>query len=172
VKVLNIEDLEFKVYDLRDCEFDYRNSIFKQNQNLIILSVKLKLQKGDQEESEKKVREIVLARKEKQPMGFPSAGSFFRNPKTGDKNLIKQFETDTGQKARSGQIPAAWLIDEAGLKGKKIGGAMVSEKQANFIVNAGNATAENVVMLAAIIKTRVRNKFGIQLEEEVQMAGF
>ena len=105
-------------------------------------------------------------------MDFSSAGSFFKNPVTKDKNLIKQFETDTGQKVRDDKIPAPWLIEEAGLKGKKIGGAMVSEKHANFIVNTGDATAENVIMLAAIIKTKVRNKFGIQLEEEVQMVGF
>jgi UDP-N-acetylmuramate dehydrogenase len=111
-------------------------------------------------------------RKEKQPMEFPSPGRFFKNPLIKDKNLIKQFETDTGQKMRDSKIPAPWLIEEAGMKGKKIGGAMVSEKHANFIVNTEGATAEDVIMLAAVIKTRVRNKFGIQLQEEVQMAGF
>ena len=105
-------------------------------------------------------------------MEFPSPGSFFKNPEAKDKNLIGQFETDTGQKIRDDKIPASWLIEEAGLKGKKIGGAMVSEKHANFIVNTGNTTAEDVITLAAVIKSKVRNKFGIQLEEEVQMVGF
>lgn len=172
VKVLDVDDLQLKNYDSGMCGYEYRNSVFKQNPNLIILSANLKLKKGDKEKSQKIVKEILAKRKEKQPMEFPSPGSFFKNPIVEDKNLIKQFETDTGQKIRDGKIPAPWLIEEAGLKGKKIGGAMVSEKHANFIVNTGNATAENVIMLAAIIKTKVRNKFGIQLQEEVQMVGF
>jgi UDP-N-acetylmuramate dehydrogenase len=165
-----------------DCQFAYRDSIFKQNPNLIIISVILKLKKGNRAESERKVKEILEKRRKNQP-DFPSPGSFFKNPETEDKNLIKQFETDTGKKITNHpsaykysngkiKIPAPWLIEEAGLKGKKIGGAMVSDKHANFIVNTGDATAENVVMLAAIIKTRVRNKFGIQLKEEVEMVGF
>ena len=156
----------------KDCKFAYRDSIFKHNSNLIILSATLKLKKGDKAESEKKIKEILALRREKQPMDFPSPGSFFKNPIMKDKKLIKQFETDTGQKIKDNKIPAPWLIEEAGLKGKKIGEAMVSEKHANFIVNMGNATAEDVIMLAAIIKTKVRNKFGIQLQEEVQMVGF
>jgi UDP-N-acetylmuramate dehydrogenase len=171
-----------QAFPSRDCKFEYRNSFFKQNPNLIILSVNLKLKKGDKEKSQKLVKEILAKRKEKQPMEFPSPGSFFKNPSVKDKKLIQQFETDTllrqgsggqaGQKIRDEKLPAPWLIEEAGLKGKKIGGAMVSEKHANFIVNTGDATAENVIMLAAIIKTKVRNKFGIQLQEEVQMVGF
>jgi UDP-N-acetylmuramate dehydrogenase len=161
-----------QAFESKDCKFGYRDSIFKQNPNLIILAVKLKLKKSDKAESEKKIKEILTLRKEKQPMEFPSPGSFFKNPVIEDKNLIQQFETDSGAKLRDDKIPAPWLIEEAGLKGKKIGGAMVSEKHANFIVNTGNATAEDVIMLAAIIKTRVRNKFGIQLQEEVQMVGF
>jgi UDP-N-acetylmuramate dehydrogenase len=171
-RVLNIDGLEIGNYSAKECEFEYRDSIFKKNPNLIILSVVFKLKEGDKEESEKKIKEILEARQAKQPYDFPSPGSFFKNPVAKDEKLIKQFEADTGKKIRDGKIPAPWLIEEAGLKGKKIGGAMVSEKHANFIVNTGDATAENVVMLAAIIKTRVRNEFGIQLQEEVQMVGF
>jgi UDP-N-acetylmuramate dehydrogenase len=170
-------------YKLRECKFSYRDSIFKQNPNLIILSVKLALKKGKKKESEKKIKEILVQRKEKQPMDFPSSGSFFANPATRDQKVINDFEKDTGLKTKENKnlyqdtgseikIPVAWLIEECGLKGKKIGGAMVSEKHANFILNTGNATAENFVMLAAIIKTKVRNKFGVQLQEEVQMIGF
>jgi len=180
VRALEISSFKFKIsnqfqvsnFKNQDCKFDYRNSIFKQNPNLIILSVILELKKGNKAESEKKIRDIILMRKEKQPMGFPSAGSFFKNPETDSQDLIRQFETDAGQKTGDSKIPAVWLIDEAGLKGEKIGGAMVSEKQANFIVNTGGATAEDIITLAAVIKTRVRDKFGIQLEEEVQMVGF
>ena len=155
-----------------DCQFSYRNSIFKHNPNLIILSATLKLKKGNKVESEKKIKEILAMRKEKQPMEFPSPGSFFKNPITKDKKLIRQFEIDTGKKLKDNKIPAGYLIDQLDLRGKRIGGAMVSEKHANFIVNTSNANAENVIMLTAIIKTKVRNKFGIQLQEEVQMVGF
>ena len=183
VKVLDKKDLRFKIYDLKKCDFEYRNSIFKRNSNLVILSVSLKLKKGKKEESEKRVKEILAQRKEKQPMDFPSSGSFFANPTIKDQKVISEFERETNTKVKDNKnlyqnsgsevkIPAAYLIEEAGLKGKKIGGAQVSEKHANFLVNAGNAKAEDFIILAAVIKTRVRNKFGIQLREEVQMVGF
>ena len=118
------------------------------------------------------MEEILARRKITQPADFPSPGSFFKNPLVKNKKIQKQFELDTGKKLKDEKIPAAYLIDEAGLKGKKIGGAMVSEEHANFIVNIKKATAEDVVILAAIVKARVRDKFGIQLHEEVQYVGF
>jgi UDP-N-acetylmuramate dehydrogenase len=172
ISVLDGKDLRFKAYNLRKCKFEYRNSIFKQNPNLIILSVKLKLKKGDKAKSQERIKEILAKRKEKQPMDFPSPGSFFKNPVVKNKKLIREFEIDTGQKIKDKKIPAPYLIERAELKGKKIGGAMVSEKHANFIVNTGKATADNVLTLVAMAKTRVRNKYGIQLEEEVQYVGF
>ena len=198
IRVLDISNFQFPIsnkipspksqsrvkdYKFKDCKFSYRNSIFKQNSNLIILSVELKLKKGNRKESEKLMKEILAKRKVNQPADFPSPGSFFKNPAVKDKKLISEFEKDTGLKIKENKslyhnagleikIPAGYLIDQLDLRGKKIGGAMVSEEHANFIVNTGNATAENVIMLAAIIKTKVRNKFGIQLQEEVQMVGF
>ena len=70
------------------------------------------------------------------------------------------------------RIPAGWIIDQLGLKNYKIGGAEVSDKHASFIINAGDATADDVVQLVAFIKTRARNEFGINLQEEVQYVGF
>jgi len=69
-------------------------------------------------------------------------------------------------------LPTGFLIEEAGLKGVEIGGAMVSEKHANFIINTGNATAEDIVMLIGLIKERVHRKFDVFLEEEIQYVGF
>ncbi|OGI37497.1 MAG: hypothetical protein A2612_05145 [Candidatus Moranbacteria bacterium RIFOXYD1_FULL_44_12] len=86
--------------------------------------------------------------------------------------MLEEFEKDTGDKAKNNVIPAGYLIDRLGLRGKKIGGAMVSQAHGNFLVNSGKAKAEDFIILAAIIKSRVRNKFGIQLKEEVQMVGF
>ena len=87
----------------------------------------------------------------------PSAGSFFRNPETGD------LRPGTG-----GRIPAGRLIEQCGLKGKAVGGAKVSEKHANFIVNTGRARFADVYELAQIVKARVEEETGILLEEEVQ----
>ena len=114
----------------------------------------------------------MAQRKEKQPFDFPSSGSFFKNPVTKNQSLIKEYEEDTGNKAKDNIVPAGYIIESLGLKGKKIGGAMVSQAHGNFLMNAGKAKAEDFIILAAIIKTRVRNKFGIQLKEEVEMVGF
>ena len=89
-----------------------------------------------------------------------------------NQELINRFEKDTGQKAIDSKIPAGWLIDEVGLRGKKIGGAAVSEKHANFVVNVGNAKAQDIVMLSSVIKMKVRDELGVQLQEEVQYVGF
>ncbi|MDP1845432.1 MAG: FAD-binding protein [Candidatus Moranbacteria bacterium] len=165
-------ELQVTNYQLQECKFSYRDSIFKQNPNLIILSANLRLEKGRKEESEKKVREIITARKEAQPFDFPSSGSFFKNPTVKNKKLIEEYEKETGNKAKDGIIPAGYLIDMLNLRGKKIGGAMVSQAHGNFLVNAGGATAEDMVILVSLIKQKARNKFGVQLREEVQMVGF
>ena len=173
VKVLDTEEVQsskLKVFSNKECGFDYRNSIFKQNDNLVIVSAKIKLEKGNKEEIESKMKEILTKRAEKQPKGWiGSSGSFFKNPIVENGELIEKFEKDTGNKSMDGKIPAGWLIDEVGLRGKKIGNVMVSEENANFIINNDNGTAEEIVMLASIIKQKVRNEFGVQLKEEVKI---
>lgn len=173
VNFIENSDSEFKIesYKLQDCKFGYRNSIFKENKNLIVISVVLKFKKGNKEEIENKVKEIIKKRGERIPKE-QSAGSFFENPKVENQELIARFERDSEVKCRDGKIPAGWLIDEVDLRGKKIGQVMVSEKHANFLVNLGNAKAQDVVMLASLIKMKVRNELGVQLKEEVQYVGF
>ncbi|OGI29392.1 MAG: hypothetical protein A2288_02305 [Candidatus Moranbacteria bacterium RIFOXYA12_FULL_44_15] len=172
VQVWRLEPTQYlRVIKNKDCEFSYRDSIFKQNPNLIILSVVLRLEKGGKDEIENKIIEIIKKRTEKLPSGF-SAGSFFQNPTVNNPDLIKKFERDVGCECRDGKIPAGWLIEEVGMRGKKIGGAMVSEKHCNFVVNLDGATAEDVVMLASFIKTKVRDELGVELKEEVQCVGF
>lgn len=161
-----------QTFESQDCQFSYRNSIFKQNPNIIIISAVLRLKKGKKEESEKRVKEIIRQRKEAQPFDFPSSGSFFKNPTVKNQKLIEEYEKETGNKAKGGVVPAGYLIDALNLRGKKIGGAMVSQAHGNFLVNAGGATAEDMIILIGLIKHKVRNKFGIQLQEEVQMVGF
>lgn len=172
-KIKNQNDnAKIKNFTNKECEFGYRNSIFKKNKNLVILSATIKLHLGNKKEIQNKVREIIAKKAAKQPKGMASAGSFFKNPVVANQKLREEFERDLGIKCKDDKLPAGWLIDQAGLRGKKIGGAMVSEEHANFIVNTGNATAEDVIMLVSIIKQQVRDKFGIELEEEVRYLGF
>ncbi len=94
------------------------------------------------------------------------------NPVVKDEKLREEFTRDTGAPPKDEKLPAGWLIDHVGLRGKHVGGARVSDQHPNYIVNTGGATAEEVVILASLIKRRVRDDLRVQLREEVQMVGF
>lgn len=146
VSVLAI-DPEFNFVELENKEiaFSYRSSLFKKNKGYIIVSVLIKLEFSDSDELLEKINVRRVKRLESQPLDMPSAGSVFRNPDG---------------------FYAGELIEKCGLKGYKIGGAMVSLKHANFIVNSGNAKGNEVVSLINKIKMDVRDKFGVELIEE------
>lgn len=171
VNALNLDDLKLREYDPERCEFFYRRSFFKKVDYLAIASVVLRLAKGDKTQIDNKINEVLNFRREKHPQGFATAGSFFENPVVKDEVLRVKFEHDSGVKCQDDKIPAGWLIAEVGLSGKKIGGAQVSEKHGNFVLNSGGATAQDVVMLASLIKQKTRTEFGVQLKEEVQYVG-
>jgi len=176
---------EVEVYDSKkdeifylkkeECQFGYKESIFQKKKNLIILGAILKLKKQKKEEIEKKLKKFLKKRKESQPLNFPSLGCIFKNVKV-DKNIkekIKKQKLDLKfpelkEFLKKKEIPAGYLIDKAGLKGKTIGGAKVSKKHANFIINFKNAKAEDVKKLIKKIKERVKKIFKIELEEEIQ----
>ena len=164
-----------RIFTNKQCQFSYRDSIFKKEKKFIILSAVLKLSKGNQEESKKIILEILKLRKEKQPLEYPSAGSVFKNPVVDDNHLAKLIKEYPELKniAKNKTVPAGWLIGQIDeLENKKIGSVMISEKHCNFIVNTGNAKAEDVVILISLIKQKVRMYFGIQLKEEVEYMGF
>lgn len=142
-------NMDGKIFELsnKEQEFQYRSSIFNKNK-YIILETKLKLQKGKKENIEQQMNEYLNQRKQKQPLEYPSAGSTFK---------------------RQEGIITAKLIDECGLKGYKIGGAMVSEKHAGFIVNTGDATAKDVIELIKYVKDKVFEKFNVKIEEEIKL---
>ena len=144
-------DLDGKIFTLsnKEQEFTYRDSIFEKN-NYIILETTLQLNNGIKSEIENKMTKLLKERKEKQPIGEPSAGSTFK---------------------RQEGIITAKLIDECGLKGYSIGGAKVSEKHAGFVVNSNNATAKDVLDLIKYIKEKVYEKYGIKIEEELRIIG-
>lgn len=155
-----IDDIEITEYleksdepdilDLNNKEqkFEYRNSIFS-NKRYVILETKLKLAYGSKEEIENNMRELVTKRKESQP-NEPSAGSTFK---------------------RGEDFITAKLIDECGLKGYSIGGAKVSEKHAGFIVNIGDATAQDILELIKYVKDKVYEKTGKFIKLEVEVLG-
>jgi len=169
--VLNSDNLEINNYNKKQCKFFYRESIFKYNKNIII-SAELNLKKGDSKKSLEIIKEYLKTRKKGNP-NYPSAGSVFKNleVKELDLNIIKNYPR-INEVIKGGKIPAAYFIEACGLKGKKIGDAEIYQKHANFIINLGNATAEQIVILISLIKQKVRNKFGIQLEEEIEYVGF
>ena len=157
-----------QTFSNRDCDFKYRSSIFKENNGLMIWDVEVQLTRGDGDKGKKIAIENVKKRDAKQPnvTKFPSAGSIFKNPKVSRGIQIK-FKHDTGMESKDGKVPAGWLVSRCGLRGKKIGGAKVSDKHGNFIINTGKATANDIILLISIIKTKVRNKYGVQLQEEI-----
>lgn len=174
VKFLEIKEDSWQIKEIPfdECDFEYRSSFFKKKNGLVILSAKMEFKKGNRQEIFAKMDNILIKREFKQPQNFPSAGSFFQNPVVDKDELIIKFEKDIGAPSRERKIAAGWLIEEAGLRGKKIGGAMISEKHANFLINAGDAKAKDVVMLVSFIKQQVRSKLGVQLTEEIQYVGF
>jgi UDP-N-acetylmuramate dehydrogenase len=116
----------------------------------IVLKGRFQLKKGKKEEIRERVRSYSELRKRKQPLDYPSAGSIFKNPEEG---------------------PAGQWIEEAGLKGFRMGQAMVSERHANFIINLGKAKAEEVIRLMEFVEKRVYEEKGISLEREVKVVG-
>ena len=138
-----------KILSNEEQKFEYRNSIFSTNE-YIILSTKLRLNKGIYKEIKSKMDEYSVWRKEHQPLEYPSAGSTFK---------------------RGEDFITAKLIDECGLKGYNIGGAEVSTKHAGFVVNKGDAKAKDVLNLTKYISQMIYEKFGKKVELEVQVIG-
>ncbi len=157
-----------KIIAKKDINFAYRNSTFKR-ENLIILSALLDLEKGDKEEIEEKTKKYLQYREAKHPMNMPSAGSTFKNNRTKikDENLLNQYPL-LKEFNEKGVIPSGYLIEKSGLKGFKSGGAMISEKHANFIINYNQATSKDVINLIKRVKKDVFNKFGVKPEEEIR----
>ena len=171
VEVLDSNTLKTKEFSKEECKFNNKGSIFKKRGNLVILSVTFKLKKG--KEVGAKAKEFFNYRKKSHPLNFPSAGCIFKNLKSKIKNqkLLKKFP-ELKEFNKTKMIPTSYLIDKAGLKGKKIGGAKISEKHANFIINLGKAKASDVKKLINMEKIKVKKVFGVSLEEEVKFLGF
>lgn len=143
------QDGKLQELSRQECEFSYRHSIFCE-EPLIVVQTKLQLPFGSKEEIQSKMDEYAQSRKEKQPIQFPSAGSVFK---------------------RGQDFIAAKLIDECGLKGYTVGGAQISTLHAGFIINIGNATAQDVISIIEHEKQVVLEKTGKNIELEVELLG-
>lgn len=133
-----------------EMEFTYRTSVLQNKRPGIVLEAEFQLTKGDRTAIVAQMQKNKDYRKDTQPWNFPCAGSIFRNP-------LPNY--------------AGKLIEEAGLKGFQIGGAKISEMHGNFIVNAGNATAKDVLDLIQYIKDEILNLYGVKIETEVEIIG-
>ena len=141
---------EEKTLTKSDIQFFYRKSTFSKDD--LLIEAKLKYKKGDIKKIEKMKKKFSDSRKNNQPLKFRSAGSIFKNPST--------------------EVAAGYLIDKAGLKGVKKGNAMISPKHANFIVNLGKASSDDVLYLIRYIKREIAKEYKILLELEIKLIGF
>lgn len=149
IKAVGVMDSDGNVFEIpaKDAGFGYRTSVFSK---YLVLYGKMRLKKGKQDEIKAKMAELNAKRKEKQPLNFPSAGSTFKRPE--------------------GYF-AGKLIEDAGLKGYRVGGAQVSEKHSGFVVNVGGATAKDVKTLIEDVQKKVKRDFDVVLEREIKYIG-
>lgn len=147
---VSIMDVEGRIRDVTARELPFRYRSLQLNDKEIIVGAKFLLSIGERREIEARIEEILARRRSRHPLEYPSAGSIFKNP---------------------AGMTAGKLIEEAGLKGVEVGGARVSEKHANFIVNTGSASASDVVELIELVRREVEKKHGITLETEVVIVG-
>ena len=178
VNTLDVETLEERVFSNEECRFGYRDSAFKHELKgkYIVTSVVYHVQKGDVTKTRE---EIIATRMAKLPTvgEVGSAGSFFMNPFVPEEQaneLLKLYpdmpnfpSLQRGDRGRLVKIPAAWLIEQCGWKGKKLGGAQVWPKQPLVIVNADNARPEDIINLAAAVSASFKEKFNITINPEV-----
>jgi UDP-N-acetylmuramate dehydrogenase len=165
--MLDVESGNIISFSDVDCQFGYRDSIFKRNVGLL-LEATFFLEEGDSEKIRASTREKIEYRRSNHPMDLPSLGSTFKNVPISDfpGEIPEEFPIKTDPFP---VVPAAYLISKAGLSGARSGGAEISQKHPNFIVNLGEAKAADIKKLISSIKETVKEKFGVDLKEEIQI---
>jgi UDP-N-acetylmuramate dehydrogenase len=159
-----------RVFDNEACRFQYRESIFKRHKDWIIFSTELLLERADAALLRKTSGDILQVRNEKFPVTMKCAGSIFKNLLLKDLPAAVAAEVPDSA-VREGKVPAAWFLEQVGAKGTERGQIRVATYHANLIYNAGDGTAADLCALIQDLKARVRARFGIELEEEVQYVG-
>jgi UDP-N-acetylmuramate dehydrogenase len=171
MRVRFFDGADVRVFDNEDCQFHYRESIFKKHKEWIIFSTELRLQPADAAELQKISQDILTVRNEKFPVTMKCAGSIFKNL------LVRELPPAVAAEVpatsvREGKVPAAWFLEQVGAKGMQRGDIHVATYHANLIYNAGRGSAADLVAVIRELKDRVRARFGIEIEEEVQYVGF
>lgn len=190
--------IKVKIYDgekirwlsKKQCQFSYRESIFKSKKKWVILEAELKFKKANPKELQKTSEEIIKLREKKYKPGLLCPGSFFKNivinnvkPMVLRKRFLKKIDKSKIYPVKSakggaasqqfnrvnhGKVPAGHLLEGIGAKGMKVGAIKVAEYHGNLIYNSGKGKSSEIIKLAKILKQKVKNKFGIKLEEEIQ----
>ncbi|MDP3881093.1 MAG: UDP-N-acetylmuramate dehydrogenase [bacterium] len=169
---LGAEKPKMETYDHGQCCFEYRNSFFKKNslngKRMMILEVLFQMQKGNREEIKERIQEKIDYRESRQPLEYPNIGSIFKNISWDSLSgeLQEKFK-DVKKTDPFDVLPTAAVIHDAGLKEMRVGGAMVSPKHPNFIINFDRATAKEINELANKVKEKIEEMYGIELEREV-----
>ncbi|MFH1188762.1 MAG: UDP-N-acetylmuramate dehydrogenase [bacterium] len=166
---IDVETYGIRRRDRAACKYEYRNSVFKKNNGKeIIIEATLYMRHGDKKHIRDTVEEKILFRKNRHPLEYPTAGSTFKNVP------IERFSKDILETVKHviktdpfPIIPAGYLIEHAGMKGYRCGGAMISEKHSNFIINISNATAVDIRNIIIQVKEKVFHVFNVHLEEEI-----
>lgn len=162
---------QIRVFDNGECEFRYRESIFKRHKDWIIFSMELHMDWAPAEQLRATAGGILSIRNEKYPPTMKCAGSIFKNLILAE--LPAQLQTNVPPRVvREGKVPSAYFLEEVGAKGMKNGDIHVADYHANLIYNAGEGTARQLREVIRKLKSRVHERFGFLLEEEVQYVGF
>lgn len=170
VSVRFFDGATVRVFSNEQCEFHYRESVFKRHKEWIVFSTELLLDPADAAALRQTAAGILKVRNEKFPVTMKCAGSIFKNL------LLRELPPDVAAQVppatvREGKIPAAWFLEQVGAKGMRRGDIHVAAYHANLLYNAGEGTAADLTALIHELKALVHARFGIQLEEEVQYVG-
>ncbi len=163
VRAVNLQSGEEKVFTNAECEFSYRMSFFKTRPEWVIIEATVQL--AQSAETEKKIEHTLAEREKRHIQNIKSAGSFFMNPIV-SRELQELFEKEKDVSSKEGRVPAGWLMDKAGLRGARVGGAVASPHHTNYFLNDGDATAADVLALATLAKEKVYAEFDVVLGEE------
>jgi len=170
-RVRFFDGAEVRVFNKAECEFHYRESIFKRHKDWIIFSAVLEMDPAPAEELRKTAAEIFQIRLAKYPPTMKCAGSIFKNL------ILAELPVEVRRQIperviREGKAPSAYFLEQVGAKGMQSGDIHVADYHANLIYNAGQGTARELCEIIGELKSRVRERFGLKLEEEVQYVGF
>lgn len=163
---------EQKTFTNKDFHFDYRHSIIKENGG-VILTARIGLQQGDAAKAVERVKQCVAEKAAHQPLAHRSSGCMFKNTKlTPGVTMLKDGTAIPEQFISCGILSSGWVVEQLGLKGLKQGDAEISEKHGNFVVNRGNATAQDILSVVRRVQEEAKARFGLTIELEVQLVGF